>query len=176
MSPTHRRYLLLEQGVGAAAFNFVVNAAIAWLMFRAADEVPLWGRQSIAGDTIGTSLILPLITCLVVTPMARRHVRAGRVAPLGWTRESHTALAWLPRGTFRRALVLSLVCMVALSPMTLLIITRLHVASLSVSRFVLFKASFATLEALFVTPLVAVWAIAETPEVPGAPASLPRAG
>jgi len=133
-------------------------------MFRAADEVPLWGQQSIAADTIGTSLILPLLTCLIVTPVARRHVRAGKVAPLGWTRQSHAALAWLPRGTFARALVLGIVCMVALSPLTLLVISRLHVASMSVSRFVLFKAGFAALEALFVTPLVAIWAIAEVPE------------
>ena len=164
MSPTHRRYLLLEQGIGSAVFNFAINAVIAWLMFRTADEVPLWGRQSIAADTIGTSLILPLMTCLIVTPVVRRHVRAGKVAWLGWTRESHAPLGWLPRGTFARALVIGLVCMAALSPLTLLVVTWLHVESLSLSRFVLFKATFAALEALVVTPLVALWAIAEATE------------
>src|ERR687888_395312 len=112
MSAAHRRYLLLEQGVGAAAFNFVLNAVIAWLMFRGEEEVPLWGQQSIAGDTIGTSLLLPLLTCLIVTRIARGHMRAGRVAPLGWTRASHPALGWLPRGTLARGLVLGLVGLV----------------------------------------------------------------
>jgi hypothetical protein len=161
MSPTHHRYLLLEQGVGSAVFNFALNAAIAWLMFRAAGEVPLWGQQSIAADTIGTSLILPLATCLIVTPMARRHVRAGRVPALAWTRDSHAPLGWLPRGTVARAAALSLICMAALAPMTLVVVTRLHVAPLSVPRFVVFKATFAALEALVVTPLVALWAIAD---------------
>ena len=162
MSPVHRRYLLLEQGVGAAVFNFVVNAAIAWLMFRTQDEVPLWGQQSIAGDTIGTSLLLPLITCLVVTPMARRHVRAGRVAAL----EAQRVPGWLPRGTAARAVVLGIVCMVAIAPLTLLGVALLHVAPLGMWKFVLFKASFAAAEALLVTPLIALWAIADADDVP----------
>jgi hypothetical protein len=172
MSYSRRRYLLLEQGVGAAGFNFVLNGIIAWLLFRTQDEVPLWGQQSIAGDTIVTSLLLPLITCLVVTPMARRHVRAGRIAPLGWTRASHPALGWLPRGTAARAFVLGAVCMVTLSPLTLTVLALLHVANLGMWKFVLFKASFAAAEALLVTPLVALWAIAEAP---GEPARAMRA-
>jgi hypothetical protein len=98
-------------------------------------------------------------------------VGAGRIAPLGWSRDSHAALAWLPRGTLARALVISLVCMAALSPMTLLVMTRLHVASLTLPRFVVFKASFAALAALLVTPVVALWAIAETPGTRPAPAA-----
>jgi hypothetical protein len=162
MSPSHRRYLLLEQGIGAALFNFVLNGAIAWLMFRTLEEVPLWGRQSIAGDTIGTSLLLPLITCLVVTPLARRQVEAGRLAPLSWTRVSHAALGWLPRATLGRAVVLGLVCMAVLAPPTLLVLGLLHVTHLGTWQFIAFKASFAAGEALLVTPVIARWAIAES--------------
>src|SRR5436190_1052786 len=106
VSPAQRRYLLLEQGVGAAGFNFLLNAAIAWLMFRGADAVPLWGQQSIAGDTIGTSIILPFLTCLIATRLVRGHVRSGKVAPLGWSRDTQPWLGWLQRGTLARGLVL----------------------------------------------------------------------
>jgi len=123
--------------------------------------VPLWGQQSIAGDTIGTSLLLPLITCLVVTRLARGHVRSGKVAPLGWSRDTHPTLGWLPRGTVARAFVLGLSCTVALAPVTLSVLALLHVANLSFWRFIFFKASYAALAALFVTPIVALWAIAE---------------
>ena len=58
-SDAHRRYLLLEQGLGSIVINVVLNAAIAWLLFRGLDVVPLWGNQSIAGDTIATTLIPP---------------------------------------------------------------------------------------------------------------------
>src|SRR5947207_13222996 len=109
VSQAQRRYLLLEQGVGAAGFNFLLNAAIAWLMFRGADVVPLWGQQSIAGDTIGTSVILPFLTCLIATRLVRGHVRSGKVAPLGWSRDTQPWLGWLPRGTLARALALGTV-------------------------------------------------------------------
>ena len=163
MSPAHRRYLILEQGVGAAIFNFVLNGIIAWLMFRTRDRVPLWGQPSIAGDTIGTSLLLPLITTLIVTPVARRQVRAGRFASLGWTRATHPTLGWLPQHTVARAFVLGLVSMTALSPLTLLVLALLHVAHLDLWSFIVFKAGFAAAEALLVTPLIALWAIAEAP-------------
>src|SRR5438874_2612083 len=102
MSPAVRRYLLLEQGVGAAVFNLVLNAAIAWAMFRSVAVVPLWGQQSIMGDTIGTCFLLPLLTCLIATRLVRSHVRAGKVAALGWTRTSHPVLGWLPETPARR--------------------------------------------------------------------------
>ena len=81
MSPAHRRFLVLEQGVGSVVVNLAINGAVAFLMFRGAASVPLWGQQSIAGDTVGTTFLLPFITCLVVTKLARAQVRAGRVAP-----------------------------------------------------------------------------------------------
>jgi len=163
VSPAQRRYLLVEQGIGAAIFNFVLNAAIAWLVFRSQDAVPLWGDRSIAGDTIATSMILPFLTTLIVTPTARRQVRTGRVVSLGWTRATHPTLGWLPRGTLARAFVLGVVCAVVLSPLTLLVLAMLHVADLGLGRFVVFKASFAAFEALLVTPVVSLWAIAEAP-------------
>jgi hypothetical protein len=53
-----------------------------------------------------------------------------------------------------------------LSPITLFVLGLLHVADLSLGRFVLFKAAFAAAEALLITPVVSLWAIAETPAVP----------
>ncbi|TMA62975.1 MAG: hypothetical protein E6J68_12805 [Deltaproteobacteria bacterium] len=156
MPPAVRRYLLLEQGVGAAVFNFVLNAAIAGAMFRSVDVVPLWGQQSIMGDTIGTCFLLPLLTCLIATRLVRGHLRAGKVASLGWTRASHPVLGWLPQTTARRGIAL-------LAPLAFVALGLLGVAGLPFWRFVLFKAAFAALAAALVTPLVALWAIAEAP-------------
>jgi hypothetical protein len=161
VSQAQRRYLLLEQGVGAAGFNFLLNAAIAWLIFRGADVVPLWGQQSIAGDTIGTSVILPFLTCLIATRLVRGHVRSGKVAPLGWSRDTQPWLGWLPRG-----LVLGGAGLLVFAPPVLVALAALGVTQLGLGRFVVFKASFAAAEALVVTPLVALWAIAEGPAAP----------
>src|SRR5881398_2828514 len=145
VSPAQRRYVFLEQGVGAAGFNFLLNAAIAWLMFRGAEAVPLWGQQSIAGDTIGTSVILPFLTCLIATRLVRGHVRSGKVAPLGWSRDTQPWLGWLPRGTLARGLVLGGAGLLVFAPPVLV-----------------------ALAALGVTQLVALWAIVEGPAAPGA--------
>ena len=166
MSPAQRRYLLLEQGVGAAGFNFLLNAAIAWLIFRGAEMVPLWGQQSIAGDTIGTSIILPFLTCLIATRLVRGHVRSGKVAPLGWSRDTQPWLGWLPRGTLARGLALGGAGLLVFAPPVLLAHVALGVTQHGLARFVVFKASFAAAEALVVTPLVALWAIAERPAAP----------
>jgi hypothetical protein len=80
MSARHLRFLLLEQGIGAAVVNSLLNGAIAWLLFRSLERVPLWGQQSIAGDTLATCFFLPLIPTLIVTPLVRRRVLAGTVA------------------------------------------------------------------------------------------------
>jgi len=104
-----------------------------------------------------------LITSLVATRLVRGHVRAGKVPPLGWTRASHPVLGWLPETTARRGIALGLVSIVLLAPLALAGLVLLDVAALPFWRFVVFKATFAALAAALVTPLVALWAIAEAP-------------
>jgi hypothetical protein len=163
MSSALRRYLLLEHGLGAAAVNFVLNGAIAWITFRKLASVPLWGYQSIAGDTIGTSLFLPLITCLIVTRLARSHMQAGRVAPLGWSAVSRRVLRWLPGGTLRRGVLLGLISVTLPGAVTIGALAALGVAEMPRGSFVAFKACFAAALAALVTPLVALSAIADPP-------------
>lgn len=159
MSPAHLRFLLLEQGVGSALFNFLLNGAIAWVLFRGWERVPLWGQQSIAGDTIGTCFFLPFFTALIVTPLVRRRVTAGSVGGLDWTRESHPPLGWLPSGTTKRALVLGVACALLVGPLSVWLLGRLGVDELAFWPFVGFKAAFAGALALVVTPVISIWAM-----------------
>jgi hypothetical protein len=162
MSPKHLRFLLLEQGVGAAVINFVLNGAIAFLLFRGLERVPLWGQQSIVGDTIGTCFFLPFFTALIVTPLVRKRMRAGSVAALAWKRETHPPLGWLPRSTGKRGLALGAACALIIGPLSIWLLSRLGVADLAFWPFVGFKASFAAALALLVTPIIALWAIASS--------------
>jgi hypothetical protein len=160
MSPVHLRFLLLEQGVGSAVINFVLNGAIAWGLFRGLERVPLWGQQSIAGDTIGTCFFLPFLTTLIVTPLVRQRVRAGAIAALGWTRETHPALGWLPSRTAMRGVVLGIVCVLGVGLLTVWALHRLGVGDLGLWPFIGFKAAFAAGLALVVTPVISLWALA----------------
>lgn len=161
MGPHHRRFLILEQGIGSALFNLVLNGVIAWALFRHLAVVPLWGRESIAGDTLGTCFFLPFFTALIVTPLVRRRVRSGGIDGLGWTRESHPRLGWLPAGTLRRALALGGLSLAVVGPLTLLGLHGLSVGELAFARFLAFKAVFAAVLALLVTPVISLWALAE---------------
>lgn len=156
MSPAHKRFLLLEEGVGSVIVNLLINAVIAFLTFRGAATVPLWGQQSIAGDTIGTTFILPLLTCLIVTPLARRQVRAGRFEPLTGT---PFGLQWMPVRTLWRGAALGAISAVVVAPPALAALTWLGVTEQSFWGFVAFKAAFAAALGAVVTPLIALWAI-----------------
>jgi len=156
MSSAHKRFLLNE-GIGSLVINLVLNGLIAALMFRGTAAVPLWGQQSIAGDTIGTTFFLPLITCLIETPLARRQVRAGRVPPVAG---APLGLRWMPERAFTRGATLGLITAVTIAPPTIAALAALGVTQKGFWGFVAFKAVFAAALAAVVTPLIALWAIA----------------
>ena len=105
-------------------------------------------------------LLLPFFTALIVTPLARRRVQAGHLATLGWTRETHPPLGWLPGSTGKRALVLGIACALIVGPLSVFALGRFGVGELGFWPFVGFKAAFAAVLALIVTPIIALWAIA----------------
>jgi hypothetical protein len=158
MSPVLQRYLVLEQGVGAAIFNLLVNAAIAWATFRGLATVPLWGQQSVGGDTIGTAFVLPFLTTLIASRIVRAHVRSGRIPALAWG-----ASPWrrLPTGLVGRGLVLGVACIVAVGLPTAIALGAVGVDSMTFGGFIAFKATFAAALAALVTPLVARAALAD---------------
>jgi hypothetical protein len=59
--------------------------------------------------------------------------------------------------------LIGLVCLLALTPLTLLVFGALGVGELTPWHFVYFKASFAAIEGAMVTPFLALWAISEAP-------------
>jgi hypothetical protein len=158
MSPHVQRYLLIEQGIGAAVFNLLLNAAIAWAVFRGATTVPLWGDQSIGGDTIVTAFLLPFFTTLIASRIVRGHVRSGHVPSLAW---GGSPLGHLPRGLVGRGIVLGFVCILVVGMPTAFGLGALGVSSMTFGGFIAFKALFAAALGAVVTPLVARAALAD---------------
>jgi len=157
LSAAHRRLLLVDNGVGAAVFNFALNGAIAWLLFRSVTHVPLWGQSSIAGDTLVTAFLLPFLTCLIVSRLVARQVEAGHIprlapaelGPSSWSRRSP-----LQRGALLGAASVVLVALPVVAALSLS-----GSAGFALWPFIGFKAAFAALLAAIVTPLVAWWAL-----------------
>ena len=82
LSPYHFRFLAIYESAVPALINFVLNGAIAWWLFRSAAFVPFSGPSSIAGDTLITSFLLPLFSCLIITWLIQRGVERGELRPL----------------------------------------------------------------------------------------------
>lgn len=157
----HRRYLLIEQGIGAAIFNLLLNGVLAWLSVRSLERVPLWGQTSIGVDTLFTTFLLPFFTCLIVTRMARGMVHKGKLPPVAWRRADHATLGRLPARTLSRALVLGLAGLVAFGPVVVWAFAALEVRELGVWSFVTYKALFAAVLAAIFTPLIAAMALGD---------------
>jgi hypothetical protein len=164
LSAAHRRLLIAENGVGSAVFNFALNGAIAWGLFRTATHVPLWGEQSVAADTVATAFLLPFLTCLIVSRTVERRVTQGDVPML--------APAELPAASWPRRSILARSVFLGVAGVVLAAVPV--VAALGASGFsgfaglwpfVGFKAGFAAALAALVTPLVGWWALvrASTP-------------
>jgi len=67
LSSEHRSFLVLHQGLVPTGFNLVLNGLIAWLLFRTATSVPLWGESGMGIDLLATAFLLPFLTCLIVS-------------------------------------------------------------------------------------------------------------
>lgn len=157
LSANQRRYLWLEQGIGSVFVNFALNAAFAWALFRSGAAVPLWGAVSIAGDTIGTCFLLPLLTTLIVSALTRRGLRSGRLEPL---QSSVNGLPFAGR-PLARGVALGVLCVCIVGPLAIAGFFVSNTAELSFEKFLVFKAGFAAVLGLPLTPLVAFAALAD---------------
>jgi thiamine kinase len=158
LDAAQRRWLWLNAGLITAAVNLVLNAGIAWATAAGEDPIPVWatpltGGPSTIADTAGTLFLLPFITCLIVTTVVRRDLRAGRLRRRGGIR--------LPRDVLARAALIGAACAIVLTPRAVLPLVAL--GELSLEAFVAYKAILAVVYGAIVTPLIALAAMGDQP-------------
>jgi hypothetical protein len=167
LSATQRKYLLNDQIIGGAIFNFVLNTLLAWLTFRRHEVVPLKGDQSIVANVLGIAIILPLLSCVIVTPLVRKAIQAGKVEPLQQASTGRTVVLWLPKLSLLRGLVLSLLSLAWAAPLVLAVLVFAGVASMSVGGFVFVNGLYAAAISAGVSPIVALYVLASAEPMPG---------
>jgi hypothetical protein len=164
LTSDQRRYLLIGQCALPFAFNFVFNGGLGLLMFRGVDPVPTWGVESSAApDLIGTCFFLPAITCLIVTPIVRRHVRSGTVE-----RVASELPRWLQlfrRSLPARALLFGLVTIASVGGILAAGLLAAGPEQLGLTPFLWLKATFSGALGGAVTPVIGVVALAESEEL-----------
>lgn len=154
MRREHRQFLLVGELIGSTVVNFVLNAAIAWFLFRGKPTVP---RASIASDTLGTAFVLPLLTAIIATPLVALQVAQGKL-PLIAADELHLS-PWARRSLFVRGAAIGLGSVAFVALPLVIVWARLGPSELSFARFVWFKAGFAAALGALVTPLIGWWAL-----------------
>jgi len=155
------RYLFIGQAVIPFFINVVVNIALGVLAFRGQEFVSTWAMDKGAvADSIGTCFFLPFITCLIATPIVRRHVEKGvvnRVSPNAapqWIRLINNRLAL-------RAAQFGFIGIVLFAGPVCGLYALLADDAIETVRFITIKAIFAGVFGFFVTPLIAFVALSE---------------
>jgi hypothetical protein len=150
MTREHRQYVLGQTVIGAG-INLLLNAAIGYLAYRSLARLPMSGSPSITGDLMVTAFLLPVLVCLIVTPLVRADARKGKVPPA----RGGSLPRLLPRILLLRAVVLGLAGAATIGAVTVWTLDRLGVRGMDFVPFVAVKAAFGAVLAAVVTPVVA---------------------
>lgn len=166
-SDQHRRFLLIEQAAVPTVFNFALNGGIAWVLFRSVATVPLWGESSVGVDLLVTAFLLPFLTCVIVSTLIARKVRAGKLPKLSQGQLPHSR--WFERSASQRGLFLGTAGVLFGALPLVWALSLGQSQPIPMSSFVMFKAVWAGLLALMVTPIVGWWALANASHVETVP-------
>jgi len=162
LSSGQRRYLLVFQCMVPLAINFVLNGIIGFVVFRGVDPVPTWGIESSAGpDLIGTCFFLPAITCLIVTPLVRGHVRSGMVERASRPEDLPAWLQPFRRSLPIRALLFGFVGIALVGGAVAAGLLSAGPGQFGLNSFLWVKASFSAALGAAVTPIIGLVALAE---------------
>lgn len=153
----------MDQFLVPIALNFAISWCLAWAIYRNTAVVPLWGAESVSSDILGTSLVLPWVTCAINSAVLKRHARLGRVPRVS---VDMMRLPWrlAPKPVMWRGLVLALLCLVFVGLPTLGFLNFSGLTHFELRACLALNASYAALLTALSSPVVAVLAAAEASE------------
>jgi len=157
--PELRRYLFVEQPLGAFVVNLLLNALIAWGVCRGLAAVPLWGQPSVAGDTLATAFLLPFLSVLIATPLVRRDARVGKVTPPPGAPDGLAGR--LPRPLLVRALALGILGLAVAAPPPIAALALGGVTAIAMPAFIWVKAAYAAVLGALLAPTIARMGLAD---------------
>ena len=157
MNKQQKRYLSVDQGLIPVASNVVINALIAWLLFRNLDAVPMWGASSVMVDSLFTVFLLTAINAAIITAMVRRAVTKKPALVTSEKRSDNPWMRWWPEGIWMRSALLGLVATAVLMPLFLAIFWLFGITELAPLHMVAFKSVYVLALTVPLLPAVA-WA------------------
>ena len=147
MKREHYKFLIADELLIAAVVNFFLNAGIAWFFTRGRASV---SASSVAGDTIATAFVLPVLTALVAWPLVHVQVARGKLPHL----LPEQCGAWSRRHAIVRGIAVGIAMALVVA------LPSLHFATaLTVKQFIWAKAAIAAGFGMVATPLLGWWAL-----------------
>jgi hypothetical protein len=169
LPPAHRRWILLNAVAFAAVANIVINAAIAVVASAGKNTIPVSGSPipgpTLISDTCATFFFLPLLACPLVTIGVwadRRRGVLSSLTPIGWISKGIVAL---PRNPIVRGASVGALTVILFAPLAIAALLAVDVDHFARSGFILYKVVLATLTGAVVTPVAALCAMADSPEI-----------
>jgi hypothetical protein len=160
LAPAHRKLLAWQAALGFG-LNAILNGGLAWLMPPPEPGLPMWARGNcVGGDVIGTSFFLPLVTCLVLTTLLRRSLRAGAMPSIPRA-QLPAAIRWLPANVIGRGAVVGLASAATIAPLVLVGLGAAGVQALTPGHIVILKAVYTAFLGALVTPLLGLRALGD---------------
>jgi hypothetical protein len=161
MNAAQLRYYILQNGVGAAIVNALLNGGLGWLMVLKQPELAVWGLPSVASDLVATAFGVAFGTALMVSITTRFDFKRGKASapPL-----SAALTAWFARAPARHfpaALWLGALGLLVFAPPALVLLRAFPEPVMPGNTFIAAKALFSAFEGALVTPLVALAAVTQ---------------
>ena len=166
LGPEHQRWIVINAFLVPVVVNAILNGSIAWLSSIGEKaiplvSVPLLQKPSMVSDTLGTLVILPFTTALVVGAAIRREKRLGRLTPITNPSTLGRLLARMPVNPMRRAGRFADMSLALLGPVSLLVLMVGNFGGISRMSFVIYKIILGIVLGLVVTPLIALAAMGD---------------
>ncbi len=160
LSKSHWKFIIIKQGAVAILINFFMNGLMAWVVFKPAEIVSLWGEKGFAFDIAITTFFFTFFTSLFVSKASYKAVWKGHLSSIEWQGATKLFQRFSPR-PFLGSLGLAIIMTLFVFPTVVGGLTLLDAQVLSLQAFISFKAFYAETLAAIATPLVVLIALAE---------------
>ena len=156
------RYLVVGQAIIPIFINVAVNVVLGILAFSGSVTVSTWAiDKGAVADSVGTCFFLPFITCLIATPIVRRHVARGAVSPISM-RDLPRWLLLFRRTLLVRAIMSGIAGLTLMAGPVFAVYWIMAGETIPTGSFLVIKATFAGVLGVFVTPLIALVAMTDS--------------
>ena len=163
LTQSHWHFILVKQGLIAVLSNVIINGIIAWLIFKPAKSVSMFGSQSYALDLTATTLLLTFFISFFAYKSTFKEVSEGRLDTLAWDIKKHAnfrfAINLFPQFSgqpFLGSIALAVAITLLIAPLVIGVFILLGAHELPLMLYVVFKAFFAGLLAATTVLLVSM--------------------